>query len=56
MALSPEKREARKGFFVVCSRSNRSALKVSLFFSRKPSSRPEWEGWGRGGKDGGENA
>ena len=37
MALSPEKSEARKGFFVVCSRSKRSALKVSLFFSRKPS-------------------
>ena len=37
MALSPEKREARKGFLVVWSRSNRSALKVSLFLSRNPS-------------------
>lgn len=46
MALSPEKRLARKGFFVVWSRSNRSALKVSLFFSKNPSE-VDREGWKR---------
>ena len=47
MALSPEKREARKGFFVVWRRSNRSALKVSLFLSRNPSTAKQ-EGWREG--------
>lgn len=37
MALSSLKRCVKKGALLVAKRSNRSLLKVSLFFSRNPS-------------------